>query len=244
MIGGVPVQSVVGDDGRSAIVWLAKMSVCVDGAPTAYYPGANTKKAAIKAGALDVGRNQTTFVAAAKDPTKHALQPSGFLVSPTALTDPSPAVAAADQHKYVDATQIPYIVVPGDRSVLKHVNKGDFAIAFNTLTGRIVYGIYAEVGPAGSIGEASIEAVDIVHALPVGKTHAWEGGVDSRSVIYAVFPGTKKNPKWPISVHDIVAAAANAFDSWGGFDKLRQLYPGKVLDREHQGSAPPTHRTK
>src|SRR5882724_3921588 len=76
----------------------------------------------------------------------------GFYVSATSLEDPS--LKARDPRRYVDAESINFFVLPGKLGL--GVKLGDFGVVIRPEKSDYDYAIYADIGPASKIGEASI----------------------------------------------------------------------------------------
>jgi hypothetical protein len=90
-----------------------------------------------------------------------------------------------DPAAYVDAETVPYIVVPPlIISTTKGAVIGCKAIA--TWNGNSVPCVVADKGPANSIGELSIAAA---RALQFTNTSPRNGGVDTSTVSYELWPG-------------------------------------------------------
>jgi hypothetical protein len=90
---------------------------------------------------------------------------------------------------------------------------GDFAVVIESQSGKLTEAIFADVGPNGKIGEASIALAD---ALGV-PSNPREGGVD-QGIIYVVFPGSGNNQ--PRSTDEITAEADSLFEAFGGMDQI------------------------
>ena len=78
----------------------------------------------------------------------------GFYVSSTSLQDKTKD--RTDPLRYVDATQIPYIVLPSAVRTNLGAQLGDFAVVINSQSGQLAEAIFADIGPWGKIGEGSI----------------------------------------------------------------------------------------
>ncbi|KNY28061.1 glycoside hydrolase family 75 protein [Pseudobacteroides cellulosolvens] len=99
--------------------------------------------------------------------------------------DPNTSLMYGDQA--VNAETIPYIVLPKNNK--NNVMLGDIGIVIDTTTGKSVYVIYADKGPAGKIGEASIAmhaALGFQYKTSSGKFI----GHDDLDLVYIMFPGS------------------------------------------------------
>jgi Fungal chitosanase of glycosyl hydrolase group 75 len=138
----------------------------------------------------------------------------GFYVSTTSLQDSS--MDRADPRRYVNAEAINFFVLP--RRFGLGTKLGDFGVIIRPDESDYDYAMYADVGPAGQIGEASIAVASSLGIPSSPKT----GGV-SHGVIYIVFPGSKEG--WPLSQAQIDQYGASLFGKWGGLDRAKDCFP-------------------
>jgi hypothetical protein len=86
-----------------------------------------------------------------------SLRDPGYFVAATTFTTSrvTPRTVCNPAH-YLDASRIPFVVLPGD--VFGNVRPGDIAIGFaqSGAGPRLVYGIVGDIGPPFSVAEASI----------------------------------------------------------------------------------------
>ena len=179
---------------KDASLFRGGMMICADGAPKAYHQN--------DARALDyianAGRpgNWWAIVTDNGRPSGNPVKQKssdpapGFYVSTTAMVNASFQIS--DPRRYIDATRIPYIVLPGGGKYKNfHLNSapqlGDLAIAYNEKNGIVAGGIFAELGPVDKLGEASIA---LAKKLGVNADPK-RGGSSSRDFRYMVFPNTK-----------------------------------------------------
>lgn len=87
----------------------------------------------------------------------------------------------------VNSEIVPYIVQPLYNK--NNVMLGDVGIMIDTTTGKSVYVIYADQGPAGKIGEASI-AVHAALGFPYKTSSGKLVGHDAMDLVYIMFPGS------------------------------------------------------
>ena len=202
----------------TAAVFRAKMSICADGAPRAYHRNdALALDYLANAGrpgnwwALVTDANGDPVVQAQGDPAP------GFFVSTTALTNPN--TPADKPARFIDATTIPYIVLPGHRygqfTTARPLRLGDVGVAYNIANGRVCLAQCCEAGPATKIGEGSIA---LATALGINSS-AKNGGTSARQIVYVAFPGSGIGRG--LSAPEINARAAPLFDSWGGLARIR-----------------------
>lgn len=205
-------------DGDSAFFYLGKMAVDADGAPDAYHPddaGLDALGNAGKPGSwwgLACDDAGTPYIQSSDDPCP------GYYVSTTALCDRR--YPRHDPRRYVDATRIPYIVLPGNLKSLIDVeglHKGDLAAVCRVEDPTtVVFAIYADVGPKWRPGHEPGEG-SIALARALGHEPCIDGRVKrgvASGVFYVVFPGSGK--RTPLSNDQILARGQKAFDAWGG----------------------------
>jgi hypothetical protein len=138
----------------------------------------------------------------------------GFYVSTTSLEDT--ARAHKDPRRYVNAEGLNFIVLPGRLNLAAKL--GNFAVVIRPETGAYANAVYADVGPANKIGEASIA---LAGALGIPSSPKI-GGV-GHGIFYVVFPGSAKG--WPLSQTEIDQNGAALFAKWGTLDRARECLP-------------------
>jgi hypothetical protein len=90
-----------------------------------------------------------------------------------------------DPARYVDASKIPFLVLPGGLARGLGARVGDFAIVFNERNGKSSFAIFGDVGPYDRIGEGSVALAENLGI----RSNARNGGT-WRGVLYLVFPGS------------------------------------------------------
>jgi hypothetical protein len=156
------------------------LAIDADGAPNAYGPNGQGLDALANAGkpgnwwALAT-RNGEPIVQGPSDPAP------GFYVSMTALQEPDRPEGSPS--RYVDSSNVPYVVVPPDVLKKRGVRLGDFVAVFNDDNGRSAYAIVADIGPAGKFGEGSMA---LAEALGV-PSNPRRGGV-AAGIRYVFYP--------------------------------------------------------
>jgi hypothetical protein len=218
-IGNVAVWHFVG---ASTLFFKSGMNVDADGAPKAYGPNRIGLDNLGNAGhpgdwwalATDTGKHDgTPLIQGPDDPAP------GFYISTTALGDHT--LPYSDPKRYVDATVIPYIVLPGHKHgspLSSKLKLGDFALVANGKSGRHSYAIYADVGPVHQIGEGSIA---LAQAIGIGSDPRKGNG--AHDIVYVVFPGSGDGR--PKSCAEIGQKGRSSFQAWGGFARLGQCFP-------------------
>jgi hypothetical protein len=119
-------------------------------------------------------------------------------------------IADTDPTRYVDASKIPYVVLPNEAADAGGARLGDFAVVMNLRNGKSSYAIYADIG---TMGEGSIALADNLGIWSDPR----EGG-QSDAVLYLVFPGSGNLR--PRAIDDIQSETENLLQAWGGIEKL------------------------
>ncbi len=224
------------DDAAGPIVYVSGMAVDGDGSPHAYHPQNKGLDYLGNAHEGDrwfgvVTRNKVPVVQGAGDPAP------GYYVSPTTLVDASIS-DPANPRRYVDAETVPFIAFPGrlfgmdsaksDISRLGlGVNLGDYVIVYDMQTGKSCGAVFADVGPAYKLGEASIR---VAKELGVNSSPK-NGGVDATlRIAYVVFPRSFtrfQSAPWPQTPEQVMERARQLFEAWGeddgsGIERLKR----------------------
>ncbi len=203
---------------ESNVVFVGSLSIDADGAPRAYHPGALGLDRLGNAGRPGSWWGLVTDAAGQPVVQGPADPAPGFFVSRTSLEDRSRA--ERDPRRYVDASSIPYIVLPGgaaNRQFLREagVRLGDLAVVHNRRTGRTAFAIWADTGPAHHLGEGSIA---LAEALGYDNTSPRSGGTEAEENLTLVLGGSGRG--WPRTRAQIEADAAARFAAWGGEPRL------------------------
>lgn len=212
VIGRVGKVEIVSLEDSRPFFFRSGMAVSADGAPDAYGPGDIGTDRLGNAGrpghwwalATDSGQKDgSPLVQGERDPRP------GYYVSMTALFDTSRD--RTDPRRYVDANQVPYIVLPLDG--LQGASLGDFCVVVNTHNSKVVYGLVADLGPRNKIGEGSVA---MARALGVPDCPR-RGGIGD-GIVYLVFPGSGSSE--PLQAAEIGYPASRLFQAWGGLERL------------------------
>lgn len=208
--------------GQTAFFYEAGLAVDADGAPTAYHPPPDSDRgldALANAGSpghwfgivTDTGEpDGNPIVQGAADPAP------GFYVSATSLQDR--ARSRHDPRRYVDATRIPYIVLPPVVRDRFQVKLGDFAMVCRRGNRQLSGAIFADIGPASHLGEGSVALAEALGIPASPRTGGTDGGV-----IYVVFPGSGDGRPRPLE--EIAAEAQQRFAAMGGLAQLDACFP-------------------
>jgi hypothetical protein len=211
-IGGVKVYQ---ED--NALLYLAGMQIDADGDELAYAPaGSDLSPLDYLANAGNPGN--WWGISTDKSGNPYVQQPyhrgPGYHVSTTALFNG--AFPESNPDRYLDASHIPFFVLPSDFG--QNVKLGDLGFAYNTQTKDNNCMIYGDIGPKGQIGEASIGLAKTLGVNPDAK----KGGTSSKIICYWLQPGSSKG--WQVVDTWWPQALAN-FQTWGGLKRLTALIP-------------------
>jgi hypothetical protein len=157
------------------------------------------------------------------DPSKPFVQTDGefvgFFIAKTTLQDTR--LPATDVRRYVDSRQVPYLAFPGaffQRRGTGHF--GDLGMALSLDTGKESAFVIADAGPRDAdLGEVSIRLAENLGGANVNPRNG--SGMPRGRFAYVVFPGSKSNPPWPVSVTDLDARAQALLSAAGGWARVR-----------------------
>ncbi len=133
----------------------------------------------------------------------------GYYISCTALSDWTKE--RVDPRRYVDASKIPYIALPGELAHESGARLGDLAVVVNMRDGRSAYAIFADIG---RLGEGSIALADNLGIWSDARRGGRWGGI-----LYLVFPGSGEHR--PMSLEEINERTETLFHDWGGIEHVR-----------------------
>lgn len=202
--------------GSDAFFYKSGMKIDADGSPRAYHPdntGLDDLKYAGRPGnwwALVVDKeSMKPVIQGPDDPAP------GYYVSRTSLSDTSKA--KDDPSRYVNAEEIPYIVLPKAAMDRTGADLGDFAYVVNKTNGKESFAIFADVGPPGLLGEGSMNLAENLGIDPDPRM----GGTEY-DVIYLVFPDSGNGKKRTVA--DINRNGSRLLKKWGRKEELLEFY--------------------
>ncbi len=193
--------------GSTAFFYESGMTIDADGAPNAYHPENTGLDDLANAGTpgrwegLAKDADGEPFIQGPDDPFP------GYYVSATALADRSKPVN--DPTRYVDASRIPFVVLPGGMARQLGARPGDFAVVFNRRNGKSSYAIFGDVGPYDRIGEGSMALAENLGI----RSDARNGGA-RRGILYLVFPGSGN--RGPRTIEEINSEGQKLLQAWEG----------------------------
>ena len=206
--------------GKNGFYFTSGMTIDADGSPRAFHP--NPKKGlddSSHAGhtgnwwgiMTDNGdTNGKPLIQGPNDPAP------GYYISTTGLQDTTRE--ENDPRRYADAEKVPYVVLSGTAEQNFNAVMGDYAVVYNKVNRKISLGMYGDEWPTLKVGEASVA---VAKELGI-NADAREGGVESSTVVYLIFPNSRTTP-WTAAepIEQIRAEAQKHFEAWGGLAQLQ-----------------------
>lgn len=191
-----------------AFFFVSGMAIDADGAPNAYNPDDTGLDELANAGAparwngIITDRHGNPLIQRENDPFP------GYYISCTSLSDESKKFT--DPTSYVNASEIPYVVLPQDVADRGGARLGDFAVVMNLRNGKSSFAIYADIG---TLGEGSVALAD---ALGVSSDARHGGQRDG--ILYLLFP--ESGNLRPRTIGEIQSEGEKLLDRWGGMKRL------------------------
>lgn len=211
-------------DNSAYMYETAHAAADADGAPNAYHPADLNKNCRrdphvgldclANAGYPRFSWWKDVLVPDSQQPSKAFVQPSGqfkgFFVAMTALR--KPGGSKSDPSTYVDATKVPYVVIPSGFNALPHVAvQGDVGVATHLDSGKSTSFIVGDAGGGSEaqLGEASI-ALYAALGFPNANPRTGQG-LPTGTIRYILFPGSHRTGAaiWPRTNEDIQAQATD-----------------------------------
>lgn len=197
-----------------AVIFETGMAVDADGAPNAYAPNdrgldrlANARRGHHWVG-IATDSHGRPFV-------QKRGRYRGYYVSTTSLEN-AEIQDSADPRKYVNATKIPYIVLPPEVAGRFDIALGDMAVVINERNGMAAYAIFADVGPQHQLGEGSVALAKALGLPSDPRYDTTDGGL-----LYMIFPGSGLGPGKLRTLREIHEETAALYEGWGGKEQLQ-----------------------
>ena len=145
--------------------------------------------------------------------------PGEAYISTTSIS--IPGAPAGTQRHYVDATLVPYIVLPGNFRKTWNIRPGSLAIVYRPKTGRFAPAVFAD---GGNLGEASVRLHQELGNDPMtvkGGVQRAKVSIDD-AVLTVVFPERVSEPRADAQawVADIAKQGTEALNAFGGPSRL------------------------
>lgn len=152
--------------------------------------------------------------------------PGEAFVTTTTLTIPGTPDRA--QRHYVNASEIPYVVLSTAYTKKHHLKLGDLVAVYRPVTGRVAYGVY---GDCCSLGEASVRLHQDLGSNPIvakaDGTRRAKQGIADRIVLVALTGAhttpTLDSPAWRAEIKTKGDAALQAL---GGLKAVKACTTG------------------
>jgi hypothetical protein len=147
--------------------------------------------------------------------------PGEAFVTTTSLT--IPGTPDRSQRHYVNASEIPYVVVSNDLASKHHLRPGDLLAVYRPRSGQIAYGVY---GDCCSLGEASVRLHQDLGSDPIvvaadGTRRAEQGIADK--VVFVALTGTHTTPTTDAATWraEIKSKGDAALQALGGLEAVK-----------------------
>ena len=146
--------------------------------------------------------------------------PGEAFITTTSVT--IPGAPDGTQRRYVDATRIPYVVLPGNVLSRYGLVPGSIALVYRPQTEKYAFAVY---GDGGKLGEGSVKLHQDLGSNPMrerNNTPRAKNRIEDRVVTF-VLPAAKAPPvadaeAWNTAIQQQGEAALAAF---GGIDKVK-----------------------
>ena len=194
------------------ILFKAKMAIDADGSPRAYGPNNSGLDYTANAGSpgnwwgVVTNNNGNPIIQGSGSPYP------GMYVSTTSLVNNS--YSSTNPLHYVNSEAIPFFVLPSAVTSLGNIHLGDIGYVYNTLTGQGCYAIFADGGPSGKLGEASIYLASQIGV----NSNARTGGTTQGIIDYIVFPNSGAGQGTVPTISQINSIGAAKINTVGGTD--------------------------
>lgn len=192
------------------IMFRAKMAIDADGSPRAYGPNNSGLDYTANAGSpgnwwgVVTNNNGNPVIQGSGSPYP------GMYISTTSLVNNS--YSSTNTLHYVNSEAIPFFVLPSAVKTLGNIKLGDIGYVYNTLTGLGCYAIFADGGPAGKLGEASIYLAGQIGV----NSNARTGGTSQGIIDYIVFPNSGSGQGIVPTISQINSIGAAKMNTVGG----------------------------
>jgi hypothetical protein len=206
--------------GNNAFFYQSEMTIDADGAFKAYHENSDLALCPLSMAGYP-GNWWAILTDANGEPIKQGPNDPapGYYICMTSLEDPN--LPVTDPRRYVDALEIPYVVLPPSLAIAGGAKLGDFGAIYNQHNGMLTYVIYADAGPEDHLGECSVNAAHNVGLELVNKA----GGA-SNGITYIVFPGSGNGKKRTAA--EISDNGARLLNAWGGIGKLKTAFNNSI----------------
>lgn len=210
---------------RAAYIFVTSHKAAdADGAPNAYHPEDIGLDYLANAGYPNTNWWKDVLVADPANPKKAYRQTDGlfegYFVSKTSLQDLSKR--ETDPSRYVDATNVPFFVLPGSFYKLKGTGRlGDLGYAFNLATGDSSPFVVADIGPRkAKLGEISVALAEGIGGRDVNPRNG--SGLPPGKVLYILFPNSSRSNTWPLTIGKIKQASEAVLEAVGGMHSVME----------------------
>ncbi len=168
------------------------------------------------------GARMRFYAMATEDQQRHVpcLQPDGAFVSTTSLVA-DPGQGKCNAARYLDANSVNFIIRPGRQAfATAGMQLGDLAVVMDPRSGRTVFAVVGDTGPATGLGEGSVAVGQrLAGRTSLPRTRAETYAYAMRDIVTVVLPGEPMGA--PFTQTRIDAAGALALASFGGIGRVK-----------------------
>jgi hypothetical protein len=149
--------------------------------------------------------------------------PGAFISTTSLIVSGAPA---GTQRRYVDSTEIPFVVLPRALARQIGVDLGDVAFVRRGANGAMAAAVFADIGPTWGLGEGSIALHRALENEPIrpyrGGVPRAKFGIAQRDVTIVIFPNSvvptdPDTGRWREAIKKVAHARLEA---WGGQEQL------------------------
>jgi hypothetical protein len=125
----------------------------------------------------------------------------------------NPAFKETDPRRYVDASKIPYVVLPKSLTTAADIRLGDIVAVVNQANGKVAFAIYADQGPKDKLGEGSLCLANQLRTRTLSGRGAVRKSLPGK-IVYVIFPASGNGR--PKNRDEIARLGAELLGQWGG----------------------------
>lgn len=220
---GAVLHRIDADGNRAYAFRCARPPVTAQGAPDAYHPD-DTGSGSLRDSGWPDGAWRERLVPDPHRPQQPLRQSegacAGCFVSTTALADPR--FPRSNPQAYLDAGRVPYLAMPAAWLAQPGAGGvGDFVVVHECATARSSFGLIGDAGGGRALGEMSERMASDLSGM---RAHARSGrGAPQGPLLCVVFPGSRREPAWPLRNSTLRARCEQLLRPLGGTSRLAKM---------------------